>query len=107
MSNQYHLHQKGETTGPYEASQLKAMWKSGGVTADAQICPVGASEWQPVASIIKPDSLKAEGKLTVIGIVGTALFSLMAIPALLIGQFLVSIPLMLLAAMCFFKARRA
>jgi len=46
LPNIMYLFQGEQQTGPFHSQQILAMWKSGKITADAQICPVDGAEWE-------------------------------------------------------------
>jgi hypothetical protein len=47
----YYLLLNDEQKGPYTIGQLRAMWRSGAITADAQYWEDGLTEWLPVSSL--------------------------------------------------------
>lgn len=106
----YYLSTGGVVTGPYHVDQVRSMWQAGGITADTLACPSGTEAWQPVQSIattaVKAESFKATGKLTPIGKIGVPLFTVIALPALAVGQIFIGVPLLLLAGITYCKARR-
>ena len=50
----YHLHYSGESHGPYLIEQIKTMWASGVVTADAVYWNETTKAWEPVTELLNP-----------------------------------------------------
>lgn len=49
----YHLHYGGENHGPYLLDQIRGMWASGIITADAVYWNEAASAWEPLTDLLK------------------------------------------------------
>ena len=50
----YYIHDKSETTGPFEESRIKQMLSEGNVTMNAKICEVGDQAWSAISSMMPP-----------------------------------------------------
>jgi hypothetical protein len=98
----YFLSTQGTVTGPFAPEQIRGMWQSGSITADAQICPVGAEDWQPAQSIAQ-----SAGNLTALGRAGVIMFTAMALPLFSFGilGFCLGFFLLLLSGLCVWRAR--
>jgi len=69
---------RGQEKGPYDVSQVEAMWKNGTITADATYRKDGSKEWHPVRELISfkskvgriksPISLNVVRWLVVVGV---------------------------------------
>lgn len=46
--NTYRIFHDGQAKGPYTLAQLRSMWASGHLTADALYREEGASAWEPI-----------------------------------------------------------
>jgi hypothetical protein len=46
--NTYRIMQDGQAKGPYTFAQLRSMWASGHLTADALYRQEGAADWEPI-----------------------------------------------------------
>ncbi len=102
--NTYHIAVADQVSGPYTITQIRNMWRSGSITADAQVCKSGTEFWVPIHTLVTP-SLKASGHMTKLGMIGVVMFGVMALPALLAGALIAGVPLLLLSALCYLKAR--
>src|SRR5437899_12502795 len=49
--NTYRIFHDGLAKGPYTIAQLRSMWASGHLTADALYREEGASAWEPIHSL--------------------------------------------------------
>ncbi|MES2597204.1 MAG: DUF4339 domain-containing protein [Verrucomicrobiota bacterium] len=105
MNPTYHLSSQGQVSGPFELSQIRGMWKSGGITADAQICLVGTEDWKPASGLM---GTRDDGNLTKLGFLGILIFGINGIlgcaSGFLIAQ-LIGLVFLVLAGLCWFKAR--
>jgi hypothetical protein len=52
MSVNYYLFDQGEQRGPLTLGQLRAMWRAGSITAEAQICQAGDEDWRAAADVL-------------------------------------------------------
>lgn len=50
----YHVYFDGKSRGPYLLDQIKSMWASGIITADATYLTEGEAEWKPLANLFAP-----------------------------------------------------
>lgn len=50
----YYLHFQDENHGPYRIDQIRSMWASGIITADAVYWNESASGWEPVTELLNP-----------------------------------------------------
>lgn len=54
MNGLYTIKVNGETRGPFTETQLRSMWGSGGLTADAHFARQGEDDWHPLAELCDP-----------------------------------------------------
>lgn len=53
MRRYYISYGGGDLAGPYVESQIRGMWGTGGIRADALICEEGVEQWSPVQEAIE------------------------------------------------------
>lgn len=58
----HHLHYRGENHGPYLIDQIKSMWASGIITADAVYLNETTDAWEPVTELLRPPQSNAAEK---------------------------------------------
>ena len=49
---QFFLVLNGQSAGPFEESQVRAMLAAGEVTSETLACPVGGTEWRPLGGLL-------------------------------------------------------
>lgn len=67
---QLYLFREGEQEGPYPPNQIRGMWKTGQIEADALCCFAKADEWFPVRTFCQPSR---RGDLSIGGWLGVFL----------------------------------
>src|SRR5262249_53465049 len=60
----YFVHYGGETRGPYLIDQIRSMWASGIITADAVYWNEEHSAWELVVELVKSGDLREDSKQT-------------------------------------------
>lgn len=52
----YYIHDSAGERGPFTDAQIRSMWNSGGITADARCRPDGTNEWKPLPALLDVNS---------------------------------------------------